>query len=104
MGLVRNRLKLESAITNAYAFLKVQKEFGSFDRYLWSFVKGKPVVRARSAKKWLATTPLSDKISADLLRRGFKFVGSTIVYAYLQAVGVVNDHAATCFKRASLAR
>lgn len=102
-GIVRNRLKLESAVTNAYAFLKVQKEFGSFDKYLWSFVKNRPVVRPRSAKKVLATTPLSDQISADLLRRGFKFVGSTIIYAYLQAVGVVNDHAATCFRRAALA-
>jgi DNA-3-methyladenine glycosylase I len=103
-GIVRNRLKIESAITNAYAFMKVQKEFGSFDRYLWSFVKHKPVVTPRrSLKNFPARTPLSDKVSEDLQNRGFKFVGSTIVYAYLQAVGVVNDHMASCFKRASLA-
>jgi len=103
-GIVRNRLKIESAITNAYAFMKVQKESGSFDRYLWGFVKNKPVVaQRRSLKNLPARTPLSDKISEDLQQRGFKFVGSTIIYAYLQAVGVVNDHVAHCFRRASLA-
>ena len=101
-GIVRNRLKIESAITNAYAFLKVQKEFGSFDKYLWGFVNNKPVVRKRTEKKFVASTPLSDKVSEDLLQRGFKFVGTTIIYAYLQAVGVVNDHIANCFRRASL--
>ena len=102
-GIVRNRLKIESAITNAYAFMKVQKEFGSFDKYLWGFVNNRPVVRKRSEKKFVARTPLSDKISEDLQQRGFKFVGTTILYAYLQAVGVVNDHMPNCFRRASLA-
>ncbi|WP_028080572.1 DNA-3-methyladenine glycosylase I [Solimonas soli] len=96
-GIVRNRLKIWSARSNAQAFLEVQKEFGSFDAYLWGFVDRKPVnnkVRASGAVP--AKTGLSDRISKDLLRRGFKFVGSTIVYAYLQAVGVVNDHLVSC--------
>jgi len=98
-GIVRNRLKLESTVSNARAFLKVQQEFGSFDSYLWNFVDGKPVVnRRRSMKDVPARTELSDRISKDLLARGFRFVGSTIVYAYLQAVGVVNDHLASCFR------
>jgi DNA-3-methyladenine glycosylase I len=95
-GIVRNRLKIESAVTNAKAFLAVQKEFGSFDRYLWRFVDGKPVVN-RSGKV-PAKTPLSDALSKDLLKRGFKFVGSTICYAYLQAVGLVDDHHPRCFR------
>ena len=98
-GIVRNRLKVDSTITNAQRFLEVQKEFGSFDRYLWSFVDGKPVVnRARSPKDVPPTSALSDRISKDLKQRGFRFVGSTIVYAYLQAVGVVDDHARDCFR------
>jgi DNA-3-methyladenine glycosylase I len=97
-GIVRNRLKIESAISNAKAFLAVQKEFGSFDRYLWGFVDGKPVVsRPRTLKEVPARTDLSDRISKDLKLRGFRFVGSTIVYAYLQAVGVVDDHVRDCF-------
>ena len=100
-GIVRNRLKITSARSNARAFLAVQKEFGSFDAYLWSFVGGKPVInRFASMKKVPARTPLSDGISKDLLRRGFKFVGSTIVYSYLQAMGVVDDHLTNCFRRA----
>ena len=98
-GIVRNRLKVDSTITNAQRFLEVQKEFGSFDRYLWSFVDGKPVVnRPRSPKDVPPTSALSDRISKDLKKRGFRFVGSTIVYAYLQAVGVVDDHARDCFR------
>ena len=97
-GIVRNRLKIESTITNAAAFLQVQKEFGSFDSYLWAFVDGKPLVEKRSAGERLpASTPLSDRISKDLKKRGFRFVGTTIIYAFLQAVGVVNDHGRDCF-------
>ncbi|HEY0973230.1 MAG TPA: DNA-3-methyladenine glycosylase I [Solimonas sp.] len=96
-GIVRNRLKIWSARTNAQAFLKVQKEFGSFDAYLWRFVDGRPIDnQVKSMKDVLPRTDLSDRISKDLLKRGFKFVGSTIVYAYLQAMGVVNDHLITC--------
>jgi DNA-3-methyladenine glycosylase I len=97
-GIVRNRLKIDSTITNAKAFLEVQKEFGSFDRYLWNFVAGKPVVASRKRGSSLpASTELSDRISKDLKKRGFRFVGSTIIYAFLQAVGVVNDHSQDCF-------
>ena len=97
-GIVRNRLKIDSTVTNARAFLEVQREHGSFARYLWSFVQGKPVVsRPASLAEVPARTPLSDRISKDLKRRGFRFVGTTIVYAYLQAVGVVDDHARDCF-------
>lgn len=97
-GIVRNRLKIDSTITNAKAFLKVQKEFGSFDRYLWNFVDGKPVIDIRPAGERLpASTELSDRISKDLRKRGFRFVGTTIIYAFLQAVGVVNDHGRQCF-------
>jgi DNA-3-methyladenine glycosylase I len=98
-GIVRNRLKIASARTNARAFLAVQKEFGSFDRHLWSFVGGKPVVnRFTGVKQLPVRTELSDRVSKDLLARGFKFIGSTIVYAYLQAMGVVNDHVVTCYR------
>jgi DNA-3-methyladenine glycosylase I len=96
-GIVRNRLKIDSTVTNARAFLEIQREFGSFDRYLWGFVEGKPVVRRSRGNSLPARTELSDRISKDLRRRGFRFVGSTIVYAFLQAVGVVNDHGAGCF-------
>ena len=98
-GIVRNRLKIDSAVTNARYFLEVQQEFGSFDRYLWAFVGGQPVVnRPRRPRDVQPTTRLSDRISKDLKKRGFRFVGSTIVYAYLQAVGVVDDHARDCFR------
>lgn len=98
-GIVRNRLKVLSVRTNAQAFLKVQAEFGTFDRYLWKWVGGAPVLNARqSLREVPASTPLSDAISKDLLKRGFKFVGSTIVYAYLQAMGVVNDHVVDCHR------
>ena len=97
-GIVRNRLKIDSTVSNAQAFLRVQREFGSFDRYLWAFVAGKPLVNRPRAGTVAARTPLSDALSRDLTRRGFRFVGSTIVYAFLQAVGVVNDHATGCFR------
>jgi DNA-3-methyladenine glycosylase I len=95
---VRNRLKIESAVTNAQAFLRIQKEAGSFDQYLWNFVAGRPLLNDRPAGVGPpARTELSDRISKDLKKRGFRFVGSTIIYAFLQAVGVVNDHSADCF-------
>jgi DNA-3-methyladenine glycosylase I len=98
-GIVRNRLKIESAISNAKAFLAVQDAFGSFSNYLWAFVRNQPVVnRPASPKGVPASTALSDTISKDLKKRGFRFVGSTIVYAYLQAVGVVDDHTRHCFR------
>jgi DNA-3-methyladenine glycosylase I len=97
-GIVRNRLKIDSTVTNAQAFLDVQREFGTFDKYLWSFVNGRPVLRDRpAASAPVARTELSDRISKDLKKRGFRFVGTTIMYAYLQAVGVVNDHSPDCF-------
>jgi DNA-3-methyladenine glycosylase I len=97
-GIVRNRLKIDSTVTNAQAFLDVQKEVGSFDKYLWNFVEGHPVVNSRPAGERLpASTELSDRISKDLKKRGFRFVGTTIIYAFLQAVGVVNDHSRSCF-------
>jgi DNA-3-methyladenine glycosylase I len=98
-GIVRNRLKIASATKNAKAFLAVQKEFGSFDRYIWQFVGGKPRVnRWRKGKKLPARTPESDAMSKDLKNRGFNFVGSTICYAFMQATGMVNDHAVECFR------
>jgi DNA-3-methyladenine glycosylase I len=98
-GIVRNKLKIASAIENAKAFLRVQQEFGSFDRYIWQFVGGKPKVNARKSLKQVpARTPESDAMSKDLKKRGFKFVGSTICYAFMQAVGLVNDHVVDCFR------
>lgn len=97
-GIVRNRLKIDSTVSNARAFLQVQQEFGTFDRYLWDFVGGQPVINRPAAGGRLpASTPLSDRVSKDLKKRGFRFVGTTIVYAYLQAAGVVNDHTRDCF-------
>ena len=97
-GIIRNRLKIDSALTNAQAFLAVQEEFGSFDRYVWRFVGGKQKVnRWARMTRVPATTPESDALSKDLKKRGFRFVGSTIVYAYMQAVGLVNDHTIDCF-------
>jgi len=102
-GIVRNQLKIASAIGNAKAFLKVQKEFGSFDRYIWQFVEGKPRLNSpRSLKQIPARTPDSDAISQDLKRHGFNFVGSTICYAFMQAVGMVNDHVVACFRYRAL--
>jgi DNA-3-methyladenine glycosylase I len=103
-GIIRNRLKILSAIGNARRFLEVRKEFGSFDRYIWGFVDGRPVRnRFRSLSELPARTPLSDRISADLKARGFRFVGSTIVYAHMQATGMVNDHITSCFRHRELA-
>jgi DNA-3-methyladenine glycosylase I len=104
-GIVRNRLKVASAVTNARAFLAMQEEHGTFAGWLWSFVDGEPVRnRPRTPRDVPARTPLSDAISKALKQRGFRFVGSTIVYAYLQAVGVVDDHAASCWKATGRAR
>ena len=98
-GIIRNRLKIAAAISNAQQFLKVQKEFGSFDRYIWQFVDGRPKKnRYKSLKQIPATSKESDAMSADLKLRGFKFVGSTICYAFMQATGMVNDHLTTCFR------
>jgi DNA-3-methyladenine glycosylase I len=96
-AIVRNRLKIDSTVGNARAFLAVQREFGSFDRYLWAFVSGAPLVNRPRPGAVPARTPLSDLVSRDLRKRGFRFVGTTIVYAFLQAVGVVNDHTRDCF-------
>lgn len=102
-GIVRNRLKIAATIENAKRFLDVQKEFGSFDAYLWSFVGGKPIQnRWRTMAHVPAKTAESDAMSRDLLRRGFKFVGSTICYAFMQATGMVNDHLVTCVRHADL--
>ena len=98
-GIVRNRLKVASAITNARAFLKIQEEFGSFAAYQWRFVDGTPIINAwRSIAEVPASTPISDAMSRDLKKRGFRFVGTTIIYAHMQAVGMVNDHTVDCFR------
>lgn len=97
-GIVRNKLKIKAAIKNAKAFIKIRGEFGTFNKYIWGFVKGKPIInKFRSLKELPARTELSDRISDDLRKRGFKFVGSTIVYAHMQATGMVNDHLISCF-------
>ncbi len=102
-GIVRNRLKVAAAVTNARAFLEVRQEFASFDAYVWGFVDGKPVQnRWRAHAEVPATSPASDAMSKDLKRRGFKFVGSTICYAFMQATGMVNDHTADCFRHRAL--
>src|SRR5262249_5491628 len=98
-GIVRNKLKIASTVQNAKAFLKVREEFGSFDRYIWQFIGGVPKVnRLRSMQEILASTPQSDAMSKDLKKPGFNFVGSTICYAFMQAVGMVNDHLVDCFR------
>ena len=104
-GIIRNRLKILAAISNAKRFLEVRKEFGTFDRYIWGFVGGKPVQTGlRSFAEMPAKTPLSDAISADLKGRGFKFVGSTVVYSHMQATGMVNDHLVGCFRNREIER
>lgn len=104
-GIVRNRLKIESTVTNARCFLEVRREFGSFSRYLWGFVGGRPVVnRPRSLKGIPARTERSDALSKDLKRRGFRFVGTTIMYAFMQATGLVDDHTIDCFRASTRAR
>jgi len=98
-GIIRNKLKIKSAITNAQLFMDIQQEFGSFSKFIWSYVGGKPIVnKFQSRKQVPVTTLISDKISKDLKKRGFKFTGSTIMYAFMQAVGLVNDHKINCFK------
>lgn len=98
-GIIRNKLKIKAAISNAQAFMEIQKEFGSFSTYIWGFVDGKPIKNNfKTLAEVPATTPLSDKISKDLKKRGFKFVGSTVVYAHMQATGMVNDHVTDCFR------
>ena len=102
-GIIRNRLKIEGAVRNAKAFLAVKKEFGTFDRYIWQFVGGKPLVNAwKELKQVPALTKESDAMSKDLKKRGFRFVGSTIIYAHMQATGMVNDHLITCFRHKEL--
>jgi DNA-3-methyladenine glycosylase I len=101
-GIVRNRLKVYSAVNNAKRFLEVQKEFGSFDNYIWQFVGGKPIVNKwKTVSEVPATTKESDAISKDLIKRGFKFVGSTVIYAHMQACGLVNDHLIDCWRHKS---
>jgi DNA-3-methyladenine glycosylase I len=102
-GIVRNRMKIESAVKNARAFVRIQEEFGSFSKYQWRFVDGEPIVsRFRTLKELPPRTAVSDALSKDLRQRGFSFVGSTIVYAHMQAVGMVNDHLVGCFRHAEL--
>ena len=102
-GIIRNRLKVESAVSNAKAFLKIQTEFGSFDKYSWRFVGGKPIKnKFKNMKEIPATSPISEAFSKDLKSRGFRFVGSTIMYAHMQAVGMVNDHIVNCFRYKNL--
>ncbi len=102
-GIIRNKLKIHSAVTNAQAFIKVQEEIGSFNEYIWSFVGGKPIVNQwKDMSEVPATTKESDALSKDLKKRGFRFVGSTIIYAHMQAVGLVNDHTTDCFRYAEL--
>ncbi|WP_426095074.1 DNA-3-methyladenine glycosylase I [Flavobacterium sp. DSR2-3-3] len=99
-GIIRNQLKIRAAVSNAIAFMKVQQEFGSFSKYIWEFTEGKPIQNYRqSLQEVPSTTPLSDEISKDLKKRGFKFVGSTVVYAHMQATGMVDDHVANCWKK-----
>lgn len=101
-GIIKNRLKIKSAITNAQCFIKIQEEFGTFSNYIWGFTQNKIIDNINiTQQNYYVTTPLSDQISKDLKKRGFKFVGSTTIYAYLQAVGIVNDHTTDCFLRSS---
>ncbi|HSP88835.1 MAG TPA: DNA-3-methyladenine glycosylase I [Ignavibacteriaceae bacterium] len=104
-GIIRNKLKIESVLTNAKAFLQVRKEFGTFDKYIWGFTKGKQIHnKFKTSKNIPAKTELSDTISKDLINRGFKFVGSTIIYAHMQATGMVNDHIIECFRYKELSK
>ena len=102
-GIIRNQLKIRAAVSNALAFMEIQKEFGSFSKYIWQFVDGKPIINnLKSVSEIQATTPLSDAISKDLKKRGLKFVGSTVIYAHMQATGIVNDHVQDCWKRSEI--
>lgn len=99
-GIIRNKLKIKATVTNAQAFIKVQEEFGTFSKYIWGFVDGKPIDNhPKTLSEVKATTPISDALSKDLKKRGFKFVGSTVVYAHMQATGMVNDHVMDCWTR-----
>jgi DNA-3-methyladenine glycosylase I len=99
-GIIRNKLKIKATVTNAQAFIKVQEEFGTFSKYIWGFVDGKPIDnQPKTLSEVKATTPISDALSKDLKKRGFKFVGSTVMYAHMQATGMVNDHITECFTR-----
>ena len=103
-GIIRNRLKVQSAVSNARAFLEVQAQFGSFDRYMWDFVDGRPIINHfESMKDVPASTPMAEALSKDLKKRGFRFVGPTIVYAHMQATGMVNDHLVGCYRHAHCA-
>jgi DNA-3-methyladenine glycosylase I len=98
-GIIRNQLKIRAAVNNAIAFIEVRKEFGTFSKYIWQFTNGKPIINHwKSIKEVPASTPLSDAVSKDLKKRGFKFVGTTVIYAHMQATGMVNDHTVDCFK------
>ena len=100
-----NKLKILASISNAQKFMEVQKEFGSFDQYIWGFIGGKPIVNHwENLSQIPATSPVSDKISKDMKKRGFKFVGSTIIYAHMQATGMVNDHVTSCFRHSEVSR
>ncbi len=102
-GIIRNRLKIESSVTNAYLFLDIQAKFGTFDKFIWQFTDGKPIINYhKSLKEVPASTPISDKMSKELRKIGFKFVGTTICYAFMQASGMVNDHLITCYRHAEL--
>ena len=104
-GIVRNRLKIDAAVDNARRFIGVQEQHGSFDRYIWGFVDGRPIVNHRRSMAHVpARTPLSDRVSRDLIQRGFRFVGSTIIYAHMQAIGMVNDHLVSCFRHSQVQR
>jgi DNA-3-methyladenine glycosylase I len=104
-GIIRNRLKVDSTVTNAQAFLQIQKEFGSFDKYIWQFVEGKPLQsNLDPSSKMIVSTKVSDAISKDLKKRGFRFVGTTIIYALMQATGLVNDHTSDCYRYKLLSR
>ncbi|MCF6223289.1 MAG: DNA-3-methyladenine glycosylase I [Flavobacteriaceae bacterium] len=102
-GIIRNKLKIKATISNAIAFMEIQKEFGSFSKYIWNFVDGKPIVNQwKSMHEIPATTEISDRLAKDLKKRGFKFVGSTIIYAHMQATGMVNDHVTSCYRHAEV--
>ncbi len=103
-GIIRNKLKVRSAVSNAQSFMKIQDEFGSFSKYIWEFINGKTILNTwKTHREIPANTPLSDKISKDLKKRGFKFVGSTVIYAHMQATGMINDHTTDCFRFSELA-
>ncbi|MEH6408854.1 MAG: DNA-3-methyladenine glycosylase I, partial [Leeuwenhoekiella sp.] len=104
-GIIRNKLKVRSAVTNAQAFMKIQEEFGSFSKYIWGFVDHKPIQnKVNNYKEAAPTTAISDALSKDLKKRGFKFVGSTVIYAHMQATGMVNDHELSCFRHKTLSK